>query len=272
MIKLPLLVSPTRIKAWHACPRQWQYEQVYGLQAERSYLKLGTAAHAVAAHLLTDRRLPPPDPDELTDKQVLKAWEIGQQFEVLARDAVDEILSVESRQDCGWFAPKLDCLGLWRGELVVVDHKTTSEIKTPAGEPNVMRYKTEDELRDDIQCQMYCWAALQQHSEQGHVHARWHWVAKTGKHAPVVTAVTFSRAELDALVLTWQRDAEGMRRDYEQDKLLRARWQDKPLPEQCDAYGGCGVFAKCQTTRPWESWVERFRAEDVRSSCEASGT
>lgn len=258
-------VSPSQFNTFADCKRQWWFQSVFGLSTpQRPSAALGEAVHAQLEAYMDTGKLP----DDTEAGRIAKAglsllpepgtsWTEVAMSEAKRDDRTKQTFSgVPEMQLAGVRVNGyIDLLNLSGVRPLVIDHKTTSDLKYA---------KTADDLREDPQMVLYGTFALAAAAAQGvevdEVDTG-HVVYLT-KGAPLArrTVVTLDRKHLAA-----QR--ERLAKTVEEMKgYAKVRSPDgvPGEPTSCNKYGGCHFRDKCAALGVLSSsttFAERFRAE-----------
>lgn len=238
--------SPSQIKSANSCLRKWSGEAVYGWrQPDTPSTSLGKEVHAVMEAYLTQEKIPnPADKAGAIFLPGIKFLpEPGTPHLLCEQEVFIPEGDFNSGKDLRGFLDitilhHVDEDGtLW---LVVKDGKTTSNLKY---------VKSEDELRRDPQCLVYCWAARQLSiGVTGYAH-------KNIRFSNVYFRTRGSPWSMESTVdMTDEELRQGMQQlaDYTREKMLP--WEGVPFADvppnldACGDYGGCHLRPECAQT------------------------
>lgn len=241
-------ISPTRLRLYEECPTKYWYSEVHGLHEQKHWHVFGTYAHRVAESVLSDQH-------ESTEEDLSRiasqasidtdyAFEVGQAFAYLTRQIATDIScehSIRVELPEGFYDCQLDVLGrTHQGQLVVGDHKTSI---------NPYKYaKSEAQLREDLQAQLYAYAAMYKTGENS-VLAHWHWLPRNRCAFPaskaIVTEVLFTREELEEVAKKYCRLGKTL---LGLDQRPTPGWVQDPwaMLDVCEAFGGCPYYERCR--------------------------
>ena len=259
-------VSPSQFNTFSDCKRQWWFQSVFGLQTpQRPSAALGEAVHDQLEAYVDTGKLPDDSPagriakaglsllpepgTSWTEVSMSERQKEGRDKETLTGVPGIHLAGIK----VNGFIDLLDLSGV---RPLVIDHKTTSDLKYA---------KTAAELREDPQMVLYgtfaLLAALSQGIEVDEVDAG-HVVYLT-KGAPLAkkTVVTLGTAHLAAE----RKKLEGVVEEMKGYAKTRTPDAVPGEPNSCNKYGGCHFRDKCSALGLLSSssttFADRFRAE-----------
>jgi len=220
-------ISPTRIALYGECARKWQYAELFKLTSDSRATRFGTEVHAAVEKEL---RGTPGAVDAPVARAAATLLDLA--FEVGAPVAIEQEMAVGPVQ-C-----RIDLLVRTPdGELVLVDHKTSSDPSRWAPTPS--------ELAARPQAALYALAVMRAY-DLASLRCSWHYVSSKGRGAPVVRSFVIQRAAAERVLEEALPAIGAMLAAAETpDRLLTAAWELDPFTTVCSAYGGCPYAERC---------------------------
>ncbi len=226
-------VSATQIKSFRRCPSRWYNEKVLGHKPpETDAMRLGTKVHAsLESYLVEGTELP----DTREGKIAAPALELLPLAGSVPR-AMSERRFTTSADFYG--VPLVGVIDLVEGDRIT-DFKTTSDFKYA---------KTEEELRADIQAQVYALERVRLCREEGldlggNVTFRHVYVRTKGGPAVRTSEVELYADDLEDARTKIRADVARMRELAEVEPSKAA---DVPYTlEACNDFGGCPHRSRC---------------------------
>lgn len=258
-------VSPSQFNTFSDCKRQWWFQSVLGLSTpQRPSAALGEAVHAQLEAYIDSGKLP----DDTEAGRIARAglsllpapgtsWTEVSMSDKKRGDRTKETLSGVPEMYLAGVKVNgyIDLLDLTGSRPLVIDHKTTSNLKYA---------KTAEDLKEDPQMVLYGTFALAVAESQGFVTDSvdaGHVVYLT-KGAPFAqkTVVTLDRKHLS----TERKKLEGVVEEMKGYAKVRSPDAVPGEPTSCSKYGGCHFKDKCAALgvlSTYPTFAERFRAE-----------
>lgn len=224
-------VSASQINTFRDCPRKWRYSRpdAFGSRANPA-AALGSGVHGVLEGWLRDGT--PIDP---TDRLGAIAMSGVQYLPPPKTCAVEADFAIDRPGDIR-YTGRID---LWNQRLgIVYDHKTTKDL---------VWAKSEDDLREDVQANLYALAAFDfldaQRTPVGSVDLVWIYYTTATPYKSRKVHLTVMRESAERVIALADETAReiGQYMDKEPDAVPRN-------PAACDSYGGCPYLVECGPT------------------------
>jgi hypothetical protein len=235
----PGILSPSQINTFAECERKWGWTYLEGLRGPPTgSAALGSATHAQLENYLRGEELDFTAPNNVAEIAATGVHLLpGPNAPGLE---IEKAFKFQSSATGIWYRGFVDAAvdpdhreGPDRGVPLIIDHKTTSDLKWR---------KTESDLQRDVQAIIYAKNALIRWPECTEVDLRWVYYQTRGRRIAVPTEVTLTRDHVEAV----------FEKIEETSQLIQLRLKAKPPvldltpnPKACNSYGGCPFRARC---------------------------
>lgn len=233
------VLSASQVDTWVLCQRKWAWSYIEKLKKSNVFATQGTEIHQVLADWLEKGKLI--DVNSAIGKIVMPGMKYlpapgTPGLEIEKGFALEtEVAKYRGFKDMEWFDKSLNL-------PVIGDHKTTTDFKWA---------KTEDDLRENTQANIYAYDALRKYNAK-EVELRWVYYRTRG--APGSQLVKLRVVESDVFEQMAKIDEIGSEIAYAYKHLAKAT-DAPPNPTACEAFGGCVYLDNCNL-----SAQERMRA------------
>lgn len=244
------------------CKRKWAWSKLDGIKSKQHpSAKRGEEVHKVLEDWL-DKGIPID-----TTTAIGKIASKGLQF--LPLPGVGEVERwIELTVNGIMYHGKIDLRFAENGRRVVLDHKTTTDLKWA---------KSEDDLRKDEQGVIYAAHEMVEHDVQ-EVELRWvYYVTQEGKEKAKKVSLIVTREDVEPEFDKIEATAKEMEAIVEQN--LKAK-DLEPTVTACDAYGGCSYVDNCNLSSKermkaimaQQSLAEKLKAKQSGAAAPTNGT
>jgi hypothetical protein len=229
-----LHLSATRIRLFRECPRKWAWQYIFGHeQPETVALKQGTWSHLALECISQGLPVPEEVPEDLA-KRVEASLPYFHTTDTLRPEYSFELDLSEFDEDFAGYTVT-GTADRWHTCGILEDLKTTADLRYA---------KTEEQLRDDPQVQLYAYALFRElPDDQDEMQCRWVYVPKKGKKPPKQVDFTINREWAEKKFEGLLTSMKAMISLYQEVKDAAKVTGNRSM---CSRYGGCPFKPHCE--------------------------
>jgi hypothetical protein len=227
--EVPNHYSPSQLETWLDCERKWGWRYIDGIKGESTpAAEWGTKAHEMLEKYLRDGT----PLDFATDHDMASRVATALEFLPDPGTALPEIVYAGEINGIRW-SLRMDYLQTIGQSVWLGDHKTTGDIRYA---------KTEEQLRTDIQANVYAAVIFHYWPDITQFSAQWEYIQRRGTKKTVPRSLVMYRpeveqrfSEIEEIVRTIETKRQG----------VTTATQLPANPASCSKYGGCPYQHLC---------------------------